>query len=282
MSLFRVFVPAIFLTLTCAEVFAAPCCGGSVSVPALITGFEKARVAIGLSQRRYIADVPAQDIAVFRRDKDQRSVWRQSVAGAYHFTPEWQVGFQNSGDTVFAVSTNFRERESDMEPGYFLSLIARAPTGKSVEQTVQMEDADGVGHWSAGAGFTYQQVFQRYDFFSSITFLQGFPARLNGSEIRPSTATDLEVGGGMVAALKWRFGTSLKFQHTGARETLTNEILSKSAEGYLWPLTFQVSHFIDMKSSVTAEYRDETLIGPARNTALTRSLAILYSFRYWD
>lgn len=272
----------VFALLQTTGAQAAPCCGGSVSVPALITGFEKARVSVGLSQRRYIADVPADDIPVFRASKDQRSVWRQNFAASYHATPEWQFGFQNSGDTVFAATTNFHERESDMEPGFFASGLLSVPTGRSVESTLQMEDATGVGYWSAGLGLTYQQVWKRYDFFASGTILQGFNAKVEDVEIRPSTATELEFGSGMMASLGWRVGASVKFQHTGARQTFANEILSQSVEGYLWPFTIQVSRFLDMKSSFTAAYRDETLIGPTRNTALARSITVLYSYRYWE
>ena len=52
-----------------------------------------------------------------------------------------------------------------------------------------------------------------------------------------------------------------------------------TGETLVWPVQLQATWFKDGNTTVTFSYADETLIGPVRNTTLSRSATVSFGYR---
>src|SRR6266481_3321355 len=75
---------------------AAPCCGGSASVPSLITGDDIAQASASLSQSSVIGDAPAEGLPIFRSSQNSEQSQVLKLEGAYRvpefLTDRLQIG----------------------------------------------------------------------------------------------------------------------------------------------------------------------------------------------
>lgn len=285
------------LMITANPAVAAVCCGGHAAIPALITGYETTRLNSSFARSTLIGDAPAQGIPVFRRDGDRtsRSIFR--LSGAHRWESEWQLGAgvnlarADFGDIdVNAAHLTFpRESILSLAPaGYFFAQVL-IPTGTSVYELPQGQFSEseitGGGFARISLGTLWLTTYRKWDAFAlgkAGPALERAFDQPNGSlRVKPGWTGDFMIGGGFALSSVWRLGGSVSAIVQEAKRTQASSGEWTTASSRLvWPASVLLTHFWDMRSTLNLAYEDETLIGPVRNTSLSRTVSLQYSYRW--
>lgn len=286
--------------------FAAPCCNGSTSLPTMITGDDRAQLNLSVSQAAVIGDVPAEGLPVFRNDATAELSARLSMEGAVLISDRWQAGLsvpflmrridsereqaRSAGLGDLLVNTDYEflpeHNYSRWKPKGFAFFQITLPTGHALleNSAASSVEATGKGFFILTAGTLWFKHWNAWDLSFIPEIHWSIPRTFH-----PSTDTTQEVSAGwgtsvtLAGGYSWqylRLGLSLAPSVNQAHRIENNEGVSYSAPQWVWDVTAQASTDLTEGMSLALVYGDQTLLGPARNTTLSRSLTLQTSLRW--
>jgi hypothetical protein len=167
-------------------------------------------------------------------------------------------------------------------PLIYTSLLLNLPTGKSIYDNTQLgEGTDVTGHnqWGLGVGFTIRKVF-----FPVTLLLQGRTLQMLKKQF-----SNVEVGSFYDSSLAMLGSYSLSWQavtlHLGIT---TNHLSSRTLNASIESQSMQnTSLLIGLQKSmndswtVGFNYSDQTLLGPAKNSVLNKTLTMNLNYNYF-
>ncbi len=166
------------------------------------------------------------------------------------------------------------------KPIIYISALLNLPTGKSIFQTNELgEGADVTGHnqWGTGVGLSFRKVYFPFSLTLQLRSLRIFARDFgdtNVSNFYDSSAAVLM----NYASNLWGLGfnSGLTFNHLSPRKIQPVNRESEVSQNFTLLLGLQKS--IDESISVGLNYSDQTLIGPAKNSILNRSMNFNFGY----
>ena len=297
----------LFLFFNAGAALGAPCCGGSSAIPTLITGDDRAQVQASLSHGSIIGDAPAHGIPVFRSGADSEDLNVFNLAGAYRITDRTQVGLgipivarsrqtptvetsaSGLGDVILDLAYEALPdfTYSEWRPKGLVFLQATLPTGPSTyDSTLPFQiDARGRGFFTIGAGCAFLKNLANWDFLFNLEVHRSFRRTVTSQDggsltLSPSFGGTAMLGAGYSpSGGRFRIGAGLSPIYEGAMD-VSGGIQSTSEPQLSWGVSVQAGYLISDNWSATLAYTDQTLLGPAQNVSLSRSVAISLQRRW--
>ncbi len=285
----------------------APCCGGSSAIPTLITGDDRAQFQVSVSHGSIIGDAPSSGLPVFRSPNDSESLNVLNLAGAYRLfdraqigvgiplisrsleNPETSASSSGTGDLLFDFAYEIIPdfTYSEWRPKGFAFVQLTTPTGPSTydSSAPYQIDTRGRGFYTLGIGMAFLKTISDFDLTLTFEGHRSFSRTVTSPS---GAALDLipSFGGSLMAGLGWspgggsfRIGTSLSPIYEGRIETL-GAIQSISDSQIAWNTSLQAGYLLNDEWSTGLNYTDQTLMGPAQNVSLSRSIALSLQHRW--
>lgn len=297
----------LLATALLTSAYAAPCCGGSSALPSLLTGDDRAQVQTSASFGSVIGDAPAAGIPVFRAVGDNEHTVITRLEGAYRWFEHFQTGFSlpavgriravnqqthaawGLGDVQISAAYEVLPEwdYSVWRPKGFLFAQMTFPSGSSTydaRQAYQL-DSRGRGFYSAGIGTALLKTWSEWDAFFNLELHRSFD---RGARLEDGTQISLQPGWGGTATLGggWspgsgslRVGVSLSPVWEEGID-VTGDVNSRGTDQWVWNLGLQAHYLISDEWTVGAQYTDQTLLGPAQNVSLNRTLGLTVMKRW--
>ncbi|MGE0615053.1 MAG: serine protease spb1 [Bacteriovoracia bacterium] len=287
------------LLLIVSEAAAAPCCGGSASLPTLITGDDQAQLSFSVSRASVIGDAPAAGLPVFRSSRDAETTETLKLDGAWMLSERWQAGAslpvlwraretttssarsQGLGDVSVSAAYEFLPERtySVWRPRGFFFLQSTLPTSPSIHDAVApyLVDARGRGFFSVAGGAAFVKVLGNWDLLLTAELHRAFARTFQDAD---GSITRFFPGWGGSALLgagwspgggAFRLGLSFAPVFEGA---ITSEggVNTTSSSQLVWNSSAQFAYAFDEAWATNVAYTDQTLLGPARNVSLSRTV----------
>lgn len=299
---------ALLISSAFSQAWGAACCGGGLSVPALIVGDERAMLNASYNYSELRTDVSGRGIW---RDRDDESLSQTlRLEGAHIFRDRYQAGLSLPvvRRSVEAPSRQGGKREStglgdvSLNAGYeylpewdysswrprglgFLQLTL--PTGTSIYESNDPEqlDARGRGFWALGAGTALSKVIRRWDTSLLFEVHRSFSKRTDSPQgdgsirLEPGWGGNLTLGGGWNKG-DFRLGGSLSWTYEDAVD-VSGALTSDGSVQRFATAAITASYLYSTEWLASATYSDQTLFGAPVNTTLSR--AVLFSLqRKWS
>jgi hypothetical protein len=282
-----------------SHAWAAPCCAGSSAAPALITGDEASLLSATISQGSVIGDAWSSGLAVFRDPGDAEVTRTLKLEGALLLSDRWQAGATlplvqhdlhrpgavadraGLGDVGLSVGYEALPEwtYTEIQPRGWVFLRATLPTGRSAlsSQAPGGADVTGQGLTSVGLGALLLKRWSRWD----VSLTPEFHV-----SVADAAGARAGVGAGLGLAVgrrlgDWRVGVRTQPQWDGPRKIQGPGGPEETDRRSVWETGLDVTAPVGDDWSLTAAYTDETLLGPARNTSLSRTVALTLQTR-WD
>lgn len=299
---------------------AAPCCAGSTSLPALITGDERAQFSAAYSQGAVIGDAPNEGLPVFRAAGESETTQTLRLSGASLLSDRAQVGVtatfaarEFSRGTENASATAFGDTSlgvayevlpewnySSWRPRGHSFFEVTLPTGRSVYEANRpgMVDATGRGFFRLAAGAVFTKRVEFWDLLAIAELHRSLPRVFSATPANQETLR-VDAGYGASAAVgagyspgggKWRLGVRLQPSFAEGRVLVASPDSASSRPTRSRPVrvvdtSLEASWLIDESAAGTwtafGAYVDQTLLGPAANTSLNRIVSLGIQ-RRWD
>ncbi len=254
-----------------------------------------------------IGDAPATGLPVFRAADDDESLSVLNVSGAYRIfdrgqigasipivsraidTPEIYTTASGPGDVLFDFAYEVMPdyTYSRFRPKGFAFLQVTLPTGPSTYDSIEpfQIDSRGRGFTTIGAGMVFVKAISDFDFILTFEAHRSLPRSVvteagANLEVVPSFGGTALVGAGWSpGGGSFRFGASLSPVFEGSMET-TGDIRSVSEPQLAWNTSIQAGYMLSDEWSLGLAYTDQTLMGPAQNVSLSRSVALSVQHRW--
>ncbi len=298
----------LFIALTLPGLAqAAPCCGGASAIPSLISGDDRAQMALSYSQAQVIGDMPVSGPARMRPSDDLEQIHTLRIDTAYLLTESVQLGLvvpvvkrsrdlgnqhpesTGLGDVRINAGYEFLPEisYSPWKPRGFIFLTTTLPTGPSIydARADLAVDARGRGFLSVGPGVAFFKTYRSFDFTAMGELHQAFTKTMDGTaggpmRLSPGWGGSALVGVGYSPGMSaLRLGVSVSPVYEGPIE-VRGQFNSQSQDQLVWNTSFQAGYLINDEWTASASYADQTLLGQARNVELTRSVAMLLQKRW--
>ena len=238
---------------------------------------------------------------------DHESITVLNLAGAYRISDRFQAGvgvpfisrnLDSPGTQASATGTGDLLVDaayeiipdltySEWRPKGFAFVQITLPTGPSTydsKDPLQI-DTRGRGFYTLGLGAAFLKTFSTIDITltleghrslgRTVTAPGGGPLELNPS-----------FGGSALAGIGWspgngslRIGASLSPIYEGRIE-VTGTVNSLSDPQLAWNTSLQAGYLLSDEWSTGLSYTDQTLMGPAQNVSLSRSVALSVQHRW--
>lgn len=253
---------------------AATCCGSNFSAPALMTTGEKYKIQLtqNISRKDFYAKEEEQVVLL----KEKKFSTKTNLKGAASINDGLQLLVESSfagnqgqsqllGDSL--VGMGFAFQQTALSQSWIHASII-FPTGKP---TSALEDAStiptGAGYHQAALGGLYSQIFSWGD-----AAIGGQISRNIHSTQSPEAALSAFAGLGR-SFDQYRSGISWSaiYSSTGT---------SSQAQAYSQSVSLQLS-YMGQSYLVGASYSDDSLLGPAKNSYLNKSLSVDYIIRWF-
>jgi hypothetical protein len=297
---------------------AAPCCGGGALLPSLITGDDRAQLTVTASQGAIIGDAPAQGVPVFRADGNAESTRALKLEGAAILAERLQAGLAvpviarhrelggasadgsaGLGDVTADLGYEFLPEwtYSRYRPRGFGFVSLTLPTSPSIydAKLAGGMDARGRGFVTLGLGAVFVKTLGDWDWVAQAEAHRSLPREFDFSDEGSDAASAVDPGrlrlspgwgGSLLAGVglspgggDLRLGVSVSPAYEGAIQV--EGIQSAPASSQLvWNTALQAGYAIAADWSASAAYVDQTLLGPARNSRLSRTLAVALQKRW--
>ncbi len=298
----------LFLLISASTANAAPCCGAGLATPSFITGDDSAQVSVSAAYGRVIGDAPSQGLAVFRADEDNETAQSFQLDGAVLLSDRWQLGgsvpllrrarsTQSSqgastglGDLRFnAALEALPEWEYSLwKPRGYLFATATLPTGRSLTDSLEYPsqpwalDSRGKGYYSLSSGGLLVKSWSHWDATLQVEAHRSFARTVQEVTISPGWGGSLMLAVGYspsFAPLRWGLSLAPAFEQGIHVETLGGPP-SDSNPQLVWNTSMLLSWMLTRDATLSASYMDQTLLGPARNVSLSRTLSLMLQKRW--
>lgn len=288
-----------------SSLWAASCCGGGSAFPGTITGDYRAQATLASSYSKVVGD--AEDGTYYRRDPlTSDSSWSLQPSLAFRLSDYWQVGaFTNIvqrrlanervvsatessfglGDTSLNLTYEFLPEltYSAWKPRGFVFAQFTAPTGPSLYDSTSTlrTDARSEGFYQVTLGANFIKTKQQWDFFASLQSSYRFARRFTSFTVSPGFKHAANLGAGYsLSAPAIRLGLAFAPVRTEKVETTFASETTESEARFVWNTTASLSYLWQEVWMFALNYTDQTLLGPAKNTTLERTLGIQMQRRW--
>jgi len=290
----------IFILASVAESFAGSCCGQSPASFMVLSSNQKLSVNTAYSVIESEGRVfNSDEFYVWNQKKRQAQALQLNVAGTIADRHQYYV-------TTSFVSGSYKDvyggtdasHLSDTQIGYtyevlpeysfsywrpviYLSALVNLPTGKSIYNSQLSEGADVTGHeqWGLGAGFTARKVYfpltLTFQARSLRIFSENFGA-LKISDFYDSSAAFLTNYVTRFQDVSVNLGVTLN--HLSSRAITPGGF---SGEMQNMSLLVGLQKTFGDEWSAGLNYADQTLLGPAKNSILNRTMTLNLSYNYF-
>lgn len=290
---------SLFLLLP-GTVFGASCCVSNTSVSNLMIMPSKWQETVTLSQSRVIGDVDDKGQSTFRRssNRDVTNLVRLDLAYGWTFRYQTGVSVKYQGRTrQFNGDDSSSSGWSDvgLSQAYKLSPLGRLwafstvniPTARSIYNANDnfSVDARGSGTYQAGAGIFGIHNTKVWDFIYSgeVHHSFGRTFRKGESETRVGSFWGTSITGGVgyiPFRSKFRYGANLTPHYEGAKTVTSNGTKTNGKGSVLWDTSLNLSYTLNAYHAFGLSYIDQTLLGPARNTLLSRTVSFQWQTKW--
>ncbi len=295
---------------------AAPCCAGGGSLPAMITGDEASQLTLTTSASTVIGDAPAEGIPVFRSTRVRETSQVLKVDAAANLSTlrpgaldRWQAGISVPilrhdywratsgsvsaiavGDVLLGTAFEFLPEwsYSKWKPKGFVFAQLTLPTGRSIYESSATDavDVTGKGFTTASAGAIFVKRWSVWD--ASLTLQASHSLRRVFTSGSVGESLDISPfwGASAGATVGWsrgafRAGLRLQPTYVQALTTTTPSSVSVSSYKLSWDTGINLTWLVNDDWSVNGAWVDQTLLGPAINSSLSRSVAVTV-LRRWS
>lgn len=269
----------------------------------MITGDDRAQISLDLSGGYIVGDVGAHGPAVFRTSDHNESEGGATLNMAHLIGERFQWGAslpfryrsieQHSTETEAQGLGDFRLNlayeilpewsYSPWRPKGYIFVQQTFPTGKSLyeSQDPQVVDAFGKGVYATSSGLLFLKNWKYFDANVLASAQYSYARKFDDLEVRPVWSAQAAAGVGLTPERgPVRLGMRISPQYQQPKKTNSSLGLRKSAYQLVWDTGFDIGFSLSPTSSLTASYTDQTLIGPAKNTTLARTVALNFQYRW--
>lgn len=277
------------------EAQGASCCVANTSVPNLMILPAKWQQTFTVANSRVIGDVSPKGSSTFR---DKNNVEQTNMARmdlAYSWTEQYQNGvsfkYQNKKRTFDGEGNNdsgwsdvglFQAYQPIKFQRTWIFNTVNIPTSKSLydSQEVNSVDAHGSGTYQAGLGVFHIENFMTWDIVVSSevhhSFARTFEQGDTTNEVGSFWGGSVSIGAGYIPLKKKiRIGANLTPRMEGEKKMYVNGSELPSKKSLVWDSVLNMTYTINANYAVGASYLDQTIFGPARNSALNRTISVL-------
>lgn len=291
-------ITAVSALVPSTEVFAAACCGGGVSLPALIQGDERAQVGVTLIHQDLQVDyvdpegvwhntgVPAQ-VETLRLESAWLLTDRGHLGVNVPVVRRTRLNERHSGLGDVAVSCGYEILPDwDYNPWRpkgvtYLQLVL--PTGLSRAESERGGlDSRGQGFWALGLGGVLTKSWGAWDALAGLEVHRSLPKEIKTRSLEgrllPGWGAQAQAGGGYNHG-NLRFGGSISWQHEdgidleGPTPSLGRRERSATASATL-------SYLTPSGLSYNLSALSQTLIGAPENTSLASGISLQIQKRW--
>jgi hypothetical protein len=290
-------------------VAAAPCCSVNAAAPSVISGDDQAQLTVSAAQGQIIGDVPAVGLPVFRASDNRELTQTLRLDGALLLSDRWQAGASvplvrhqiTSPDLDNAITSLGDIRltaayEALPEWTYsswapkglvFAQLIL--PTGQSIYEAdvPGLVDATGQGFYTLAVGALFLKTWDVWDAFAMPEVHYSLGRTFSNSALGDTIAVGPGWGGSLalgVGLSPWhgdlRIGLRVQPAYGGAKTVTSSTGETLQANQLAWDAGLEASYLVADDWSISASYTDQTLLGPAVNTALSRTFSLAIQHRW--
>lgn len=285
--------------LLVSEVLASACCGGGSSLPTLITGDYQGQLVLSGSNSAMTHDSTVQGKLRKRDGNNQEVIETLTLSAAYLVSPYWQVGLtlpyklntrrtskyeessRGLSDIKAQVAYEFLPEYSFSlwKPRGYLFLEQTFPNSKSVYNAEKplRSDSLGNGFYTTALGLSFVKAVSHFDFLVMTeihkAFKRNFEENSEALSVRPKLGGSLLLGAGYSPFNgNLRLGWTLLYSKEGGREVQGEELITSEASSF-WEIGANASYlFGDV--SLSLGYRDQSFLGKASNTSLSKSVNV--------
>lgn len=301
MKLYFQLLAVLFLFFT--DSYAASCCGGGSSFPGLITGDYKAQIGFSISRQNEMGKAYSEGDYTYYNDDKKRIRENYSLYASSMLSERAQIGAKLNFVRTDYSNGSLNESEnilgdSELSFGYellqersfswwrprgFIYIVTTIPTGHSNydSKTALYSDVSGKNQWAQTLGVSFVKVIRIYDFLSSIQMGNRFSDTKGNVKISNSQFISSIIGAGVSPFNSaFRLGLNLSYFQESSKNISFGEKKIQTQDEYFYEISSSLSYAYDPNFSVTLNYSDQSLIGPAQNTTLSRSIGILIHKRW--
>lgn len=291
MKSFAVF--SFFILLYAEALYASACCSGGSAIPSVITGDDRFQLGSSFSSSFVVGEVNSDGESSFYNDITEESLYALNLSSAFMFSYRIQAGVQipfqwrsvgeSSEDGISDIKLNVAWEAfplysySVWRPQFFIFAAMSFPTGKSTYESANPRvDTFGKGFYTPSLGFLTQKSWRRFD--TSLSGEWGFPQarRFDSGKVDPGFNYSAMVSIGYRLS-SFRVGLSVGPNYEEAKK-LEGSSLSGGSK-LVWDSSLLLSYTQNDFWSYSLSYLDQSLIGPAKNTKLNRSLSVGINYR---
>lgn len=294
------------LSLYCANSLGASCCGGGASLPNLILGDYKAQMGISgfNSAVTHRAD---SDGEIYSQSSESEEVKEGvTIKGAYLYSEYLQFGAElplKLNTTRSEGSSSNKEEQthsvgdirvqagyefmpelyySKWKPRGFIFAIQSFPTAKSIydHKKIMRTDSMGRGFYTTTFGMALTKNMANFDWQLMSEVHKGLPRRFK-NESGETISVDPKHGysaqlsiGHSIDKTSIHIGSSLLYAYEDAH-IVSNDKSKGNQLQYYVEAGVNISYLYSGQSFALS-YSDQSLLGRAKNTTLTKSLAFSY------
>ncbi len=288
--------------------WASACCARSSAAPTLILGEDQAQLSFGASVGNVVALADSEGAAIFGGPGKTDKTQTYRLEGALLLSDRYQVGgsfslvqhqvAQNgsqdhsigTGDTRMSAAYEFMPlwSYSKWKPQGFIFSVVTLPTGGSVyeAQSPFASDVTGNGFYSISIGSIFVKHWAFFDAFLMpeihYSFPRTFQTSSNKFQVFPGFGGSIGFGVGVSpGGGNLRMGLRIQPRLDQPRAIPT---LDSPFEGSLHvgncDVGFDLSYLISASDTAMMSYVDQTLLGPAMNSNLTRNFSVNFQHRW--
>lgn len=272
--------------------YAASCCVANASLPQLMTLPAQWQVSTTLAQGRVVGDVDTNGNAVFRGDKNRERTTRVGQDVAYRMKAYQLMAGYGWSKKTFQSAGGDTSNEGISDASVALAREAEFPNQSArlytfYRHVFAMGRAQGLptdlnaGRSLDSAGLVAVKYGHAFDAQLAPEIHRSGTGERNGTTLSPSWGGSIAMGGGYVPRRsKWRYGGMLTSRWESASKTRTQGTQQNTARSQVWDLSANIGRQIGAYDNVALNYSDQTVFGPARNTKLGRTVAVLWQTRW--
>lgn len=295
----RPYLALAFSLLLPEAIYAASCCVSNTGFSNLMILPSKWQQTFTVTQARVIGDTDTKGSSTFRSDRNRDTTTAARLDLGYSWTHRYQtnvaVKYQNrsrefQGDSASDsgwsdVGLSHAYQAPDWRRMWFFQSL-NIPTANSNYDTRQKlgVDAQGSGTYLLSQGVVGIVNRKEWDFIlgPELHYSFGRSFERDGEEVQvmSSTGGSFLLGAGYIPwRSKTRYGVSLNPRYEGPRAVRNNGEENRSDRSLVWDGGLNVTHTFNAEYSLGLNYLDQTIVGPARNTLLVRSLGLAFQAR---
>jgi hypothetical protein len=310
----RVLACLFFYSSGLSQTWASSCCAGNGAAPNMVTGEDQARLSLSLAASKAVgfAEPTGQVKSV---SPGAPAEWTQTalLSAAFLLEDRWQAGIQlpvvrkglvptggsaasgglsesqfatGLGDIRLNVAYEFLPEwtYSVWKPKGFVFLQVTLPTGKSLYElpAADILSATGRGFYQVGWGGLFLKRWGSWDTYGIPEVHWVLGRSFSGRE---------QLGSGWGGSIAWgvgysplesdfRFGVRIQPLYESSRDRLRNRRQTQTTDQLLWNVALESSYLWSPAWALNLIYTDQMLLGPARNTALNRTIAFGIQHRW--